>query len=219
MYMDKYITSFSEALRTARKAKNLSQSNLAEHLNKVLDKSADLESTRVRISKWERDEGISTIQIRELAALCDILDVDMNYLMGAINAPKQDIANVVENMGWSVEAASNALYLKRLGYSPVLSAFIENDDIVPFVANLRELQSLTAAYKKKYRKPLKAPSLCVTSSKTIEGFEKENRRVSEQAEAQRDIDAHKHSIQSTLTAITNEIIGEVKQYGKQKGKR
>ena len=219
MYLESYITSFSEALRTARKAKNYSQIKLAEQLNSVLGKSADLESTRVRISKWERGEGISTIQICELAALCDILDVEMDYLMGVIKAPKKDMAVVVENTGWSEKAASNALYLKGLGLSPILSAFIENDDIVPLVANLRELQSLTAAYKKKYRKPLKAPSLSVIFSKTADGFEQEKRRVSEQAEAQRDIDAHKHSIQSTLTAITNEIIGEVKQHGKQKGKR
>ena len=60
---------FADKLQSLRKSKGLSQEELAEKCN----------VTRQSVSKWET--GLGYPETEKLLILCEILDVDLDYLM------------------------------------------------------------------------------------------------------------------------------------------
>ncbi len=70
---------FAEKLQSLRKAKNLSQEDLAEKCG----------VTRQSVSKWETGSGYP--ETEKILVLCDILDVNLDYLLRDISvAPHED---------------------------------------------------------------------------------------------------------------------------------
>ena len=63
---------FADKLQSLRKSKGLSQEELAEKCN----------VTRQSVSKWET--GLGYPETEKLLILCEILDVDLDYLMSCL---------------------------------------------------------------------------------------------------------------------------------------
>lgn len=80
MYPEDYKTLFSINLRYARKSMGLTQSELAKLMNANTGKTVQTNGTRVRLSKWEN--GLSLPSLPECIALCNILNVGMDFLLG-----------------------------------------------------------------------------------------------------------------------------------------
>ena len=77
---------FSENLRTLRKAKGLSQEELAIRLNVV----------RQTVSKWEK--GLSVPDAHALVRLADTLDEPVSVLLGATIENEEEVNSIAEQL-------------------------------------------------------------------------------------------------------------------------
>lgn len=76
--------SFKDRIRTARKNKKITQKELAEQLN----------MSHNAVSNWENGESQPDYNI--LCRICDILDVDPNYLLGYETKKEKENKNISE---------------------------------------------------------------------------------------------------------------------------
>jgi transcriptional regulator with XRE-family HTH domain len=81
MYPENYKALFAMNLRYSRKSRGLKQGELAQLLIANTGKNVSTDGTRIRLSKWEN--GVSLPSLPECIALCNILNVGMDFLLGA----------------------------------------------------------------------------------------------------------------------------------------
>lgn len=96
MYDEKYIADRIKALREKRK---LTKIDLAKKL------SADeheVDSVRIQLTNWESGKRIP--ETSTLCRLCNALDCDIEYLLGAIDAPHRATHDVMEETGFAKSA-------------------------------------------------------------------------------------------------------------------
>lgn len=113
-------TDFGDRLMRRRKKCGFrSQADLAEKImpisqddNEDGDEYArNVESKRKTISNWER--GKATPSLADLIALCNILDCDIEYLIGDIDVPKKEVADVMAVTGLTQKAVDAFLQLSK----------------------------------------------------------------------------------------------------------
>ena len=146
MYSCNYISDFPESLRRARKLKKYTQLQLAELLNQYTGNNSDAESTRTRISKWERGIKVEIVNLKEFLALCDILEVEADYLLGKINTPFKSTTDVMGVTGLSEKATDALIGARILGHDFVLDLIndlIESDEVYILATQYSEYKMLT----------------------------------------------------------------------------
>ena len=94
MYARNYI---GERIRQRRKQLGLTQTELAKRLNPGVDNV-----THNQVAHWEKH---GTPEVDSLIRLCNALDCDMDYLLGAIDTPRRATYDVVQETGISCKAA------------------------------------------------------------------------------------------------------------------
>lgn len=103
------ILNFKESLKKIRKERNYTQEQLAEKLN----------FQRTTIANWERIEENSTVpSLADFLRICNLFDVDPNYLLGGTTIESNNNEQISEAIGLST---SNIRKLK------------ENDDTSKFI--------------------------------------------------------------------------------------
>ena len=110
---------FSENLQTLRKAKGISQEQLAEQLD----------VSRQAVSKWETDGGYP--EIDKIVALCEIFGCTMDELItGKISVDKNDLRQKHERhyKSFSIQIATG-VFLILLGVAA--NALLGGDDLLP----------------------------------------------------------------------------------------
>lgn len=94
MYIRSYI---GERIRQRRKQIGLTQTELAKRLNPGIDNVM-----HTQVAKWEKQ---GTLEVDSLIRLCNALDCDIDYLLGAIDTPRRATYDVVQETGISCKAA------------------------------------------------------------------------------------------------------------------
>ena len=95
MYIRSYI---GERIRQRRKQIGLTQTELAKRLNPGIDNVM-----HTQVAKWEKQ---GTLEVDSLIRLCNALDCDIDYLLGAIDTPRRATYDVVQETGISCKAAN-----------------------------------------------------------------------------------------------------------------
>ena len=97
--------SFGHLLKTARKIRKVSQTELAERMNKLDDPASGNEMPRFKrtqISRWELGRAIPNM--RNCIAICGALNIDINFLLGVTNKLLPDDIDIRQKTGLSQEA-------------------------------------------------------------------------------------------------------------------
>ena len=129
----------------ARKLKKYTQLQLAELLNQYTGNNSDAESTRTRISKWERGIKIEIVNLKEFLALCDILEVEADYLLGKIDTPFKSTTDVMGVTGLTEQAADKLIGARILGHDfalDLINDLIESDEVYILATQYREYKML-----------------------------------------------------------------------------
>lgn len=151
MYLNNYISSFGTRLQAAREAVGMTQTQFAEKVIRRSGRSIDAGAYIKRISAWEngRIKGsncpgskINMPTINELAEFCDILDVDIDYLLGVQDKPRKEIADAAVVTGLSYEALAalktvlSSAESKAAQYRELLNQMFCNAHFHHFLATL-----------------------------------------------------------------------------------
>lgn len=124
---------FGENLRKARKDKEYTQDELAELI--------DVE--RGTISAWELGRNIP--EYGTLYKICDVLKIDIGYLMGDYSEKNYTVHHIKEITNLSENAIEKLLQIACTPYFPqVISTLIENNNCEYYLALLRSRFSSSA---------------------------------------------------------------------------
>lgn len=99
MYTEIYIGS---RIKQRRSELGLTQMDLAKELSGPVEPG---ESLRAQIADWERPRSRKKPSLVSLIKLCNALDCDIDYLLGAIDTPRRATYDVVQETGISCKAA------------------------------------------------------------------------------------------------------------------
>lgn len=125
---------FGDNLRKARTASGLTQDELAEKIGL---------SNRSAISQWEC--GNNTPEYGNLYKLCEILNIDVGYLMGDYSEKNYTVHHIKEITNLSERAIEKLLRITCTPYfAQVISALIENGNCEYYLAMLRSRFSAPA---------------------------------------------------------------------------
>lgn len=131
---------FGDTLMKRRKACGFrSQANLAEKMVSISqdgdEYSRNIESKRKTISNWEG--GKAAPSLADLIALCNILDCDIEYLIGDIDVPRKETLTAMELTGLSEKTLKTVLNLHRNNQIDwgldTLNFLLENEKIEEFL--------------------------------------------------------------------------------------
>ena len=116
-----------------------SQADLAEKMIPISrdgdEHARNIESKRKTISNWE--SGKATPSLADLIALCNILDCDLEYLIGDIDVPRKETLTAMELTGLSEKALKTTSNLRRNNQIEwgldTLNFLLENEKIEEFI--------------------------------------------------------------------------------------
>lgn len=107
MYTERYIGS---RIKERRKKLGLTQKELASKINEGIDPD---DAPHTQISNWENGSKIPGTEA--LARLCNALDCDIEYLLGAIEEERRATHDAVEYTGLSKDAIETVSKIKEAG--------------------------------------------------------------------------------------------------------
>lgn len=119
-----------ERIRQNRKAKDLSQEQLAEYLEQITNSRIK----RQTIAGWENGKPIKKME--QLTALCEIFDCDMAYLLCECDCKRVVSQKVAPALGLSEKALDNLITAKKNKnpYVSILSALLEDESILQYIS-------------------------------------------------------------------------------------
>lgn len=144
--IDKCRHTFTEHLKEARKAKNLTQEEVAKKL--------DISPSTYR--KYEQKSGNRTDTAYFIKSLVDTFEVSADYLIGKSNTPHPEYDDVIKKTGLNDKAIQQLQKFYALdgsetsqGYLDFINCFLGNDEctslffqlIAPLLRNLNEAMS------------------------------------------------------------------------------
>lgn len=121
--------SIGDRIKLRRKELGMSQKKLAAKINgNILPE----EAPHTQISQWEK--GSKTPETDALIRLCNALDCDIDFLLGAIEAPKKETSDVMKATGLSKEAV-NMLQNNTWNewYINFISFILESNMVLPVI--------------------------------------------------------------------------------------
>lgn len=142
MYTKSYIGS---RIKERRKKLGLTQKELASKINEGIDPD---DAPHTQITNWENGSKIPGTE--SLARLCNALDCDIEYLLGAIDAPHRTTHDVMEQTGLDEDAVTclqkirdyqhEELGVRKHGYIipvlGILSELLKSDQLYQVTNNI-----------------------------------------------------------------------------------
>lgn len=129
-----YRNTFGKRIKKERNKKKMTQEVFAEHLGKRLGKEKlSIETIR----KWEQGRGLP--ELDTLIQLCDILECDMDYLIGRITEPSHKVKDICKSIGFSEKAAirlEEKTYNHVSDANKVISALLESEKFNEFLTDI-----------------------------------------------------------------------------------
>lgn len=86
MNQDDVLIIMGQQIRKAREKKNLTQKELASHIGK----------TQKAMSSYEN--GVRAIRVTEIPLICEVLEVNIEYLFGKDNREKQKVFRLYDQL-------------------------------------------------------------------------------------------------------------------------
>ena len=131
MYSERYI---GDRIRQRRNEIGLTQKELAAKINP----GTSIETApHTQVAQWEN--GKKKPGTDALIRLCNALDCDMDYILGAIDVPRRAVYDVKEQTGLSDSAVNSLMEAKQRNYNAgldVLSALLSDRKFWEAIANL-----------------------------------------------------------------------------------
>jgi transcriptional regulator with XRE-family HTH domain len=122
----------SKRIKARRRECGLTQGELAK---KMIGVEIPIESLRNSISVWEG--GKIAPSTSSLISLCNALDCDIDYLLGAIDTPRKAVHDLKNETGLSEKAVQNLIGKSKAGGDKgieILSEFLENKNFWDAIA-------------------------------------------------------------------------------------
>lgn len=119
------IMEIKERLKEERKNAGLTQRKLAEGIH--ICRSGDNSSGRTTLTNWENLNNQTLPNLLSLIDICNLLEVDMDYILGASNIQSQDIKTIADTTHISQET------VRTLQNNPEYGSFLDsfvNDDLL-----------------------------------------------------------------------------------------
>lgn len=131
MYSERYI---GDRIRQRRNEIGLTQKELAAKINP----GTSIETApHTQVAQWE--SGKKKPGTDALIRLCNALDCDMDYILGAIDVPRRAVYDVKEQTGLSDSAVNSLMEAKQRNYNAgldILSALLSDRKFWEAIANL-----------------------------------------------------------------------------------
>ena len=131
MYSERYI---GDRIRQRRNEIGLTQKELAAKINP----GTSIETApHTQVAQWEN--GKKKPGTDALIRLCNALDCDMDYILGAIDVPRRAVYDVKEQTGLSDSAENSLMEAKQRNYNAgldILSALLSDRKFWEAIANL-----------------------------------------------------------------------------------
>ena len=131
MYSERYI---GDRIRQRRNEIGLTQKELAAKINPVTSIET---APHTQVAQWE--SGKKKPGTDALIRLCNALDCDIDYILGAIDVPRRAVYDVKEQTGLSDSAVNSLMEAKQRNYNAgldILSALLSDRKIWEAIANL-----------------------------------------------------------------------------------
>ena len=131
MYSERYI---GDRIRQRRNEIGLTQKELAAKINPVTSIET---APHTQVAQWE--SGKKKPGTDALIRLCNALDCDMDYILGAIDVPRRAVYDVKEQTGLSDSAVNSLMEAKQRNYNAgldILSALLSDRKFWEAIANL-----------------------------------------------------------------------------------
>lgn len=131
MYSERYI---GDRIRQRRNEIGLTQKELAAKINP----GTSIETApHTQVAQWE--SGKKKPGTDALIRLCNALDCDMDYILGAIDVPRRAVYDIKEQTGLSDSAVNSLVEAKQRNYNAgldILSALLSDRKFWEAIANL-----------------------------------------------------------------------------------
>lgn len=131
MYTKSYI---GRRIKERRKQLGLTQKELAAKINPGIEIE---DAPHTQITNWEN--GVRAPETESLIRLCNALNCDIDYLLGAIDVPRRAVYDVKEQTGLSDSAVHSLVVAKQQNYIAgldILSALLSDRKFWEAIANL-----------------------------------------------------------------------------------
>ena len=131
MYSERYI---GDRIRQRRNEIGLTQKELAAKINPVTSIET---APHTQVAQWE--SGKKKPGTDALIRLCNALDCDIDYILGAIDVPRRAVYDVKEQTGLSDSAVNSLMEAKQRNYNAgldILSALLSDRKFWEAIANL-----------------------------------------------------------------------------------
>ena len=131
MYSERYI---GDRIRQRRNELGLTQKELAAKINP----GTSIETApHTQVAQWE--SGKKKPGTDALIRLCNALDCDIDYILGAIDVPRRAVYDIKEQTGLSDSAVNSLVEEKQRNYNAgldILSALLSDQKFWEAIANL-----------------------------------------------------------------------------------
>ncbi len=179
MYARSYI---GERIKQRRKQLGLTQTELAKRLNPGVDNV-----THNQVAHWEKH---GTPEIDSLIRLCNALDCDMDYLLGAIDTPRRVTYDVVQETGLSGNAVDSIIEIKQNDCNEVLDVLSSLLTNKKFWAALSNINYAKFAFKGAEREMSNSLKQSLLELKLINGVERHPGAVTMNPSQMKDINLY-----------------------------
>ena len=131
MYSERYI---GDRIRQRRNEIGLTQKELAAKINPVTSIET---APHTQVAQWE--SGKKKPGTDALIRLCNALDCDIDYILGAIDVPRRAVYDIKGQTGLSDSAVNSLVEAKQRNYNAgldILSALLSDQKFWEAIANL-----------------------------------------------------------------------------------
>lgn len=184
MYTEIYIGS---RIKQRRSELGLTQMDLAKELSGPVEPG---ESLRAQIADWERPRSRKKPSLVSLIKLCNALDCDIDYLLGAIDTPRRATYDVVQETGLSSDAADIIIEIKQNDCNEVLdvlSSLLTNKKFWDALSNINYAKFASKGAEREMSDSLKQSLL---ELKLINGVERHPGAVTMNPSQMKDINLY-----------------------------
>ncbi len=126
------INDFGNRLKIIRKDRKISQDKLADNIP----------ITRGSVIAWEKDNNSRIPSVETMVRLCELLDCDLDYLLGRCDTFHRETAEISETTGLSTEAADTLRKWKSISDKQGFSGF--HDEVSQVLLRIKTLNTLLA---------------------------------------------------------------------------
>ncbi len=139
-------------------------------------------STQYSLKNYENEAHPSIPSVEVVANMCEMLDCDIDYLLGKIDHPKHIYEAMNKECGLSDRATEQLVYWKRMDKTDVVNMILESANFDDLLYYAKEMMKALPSYLKlsnilqekkieEYSKPECDPSKLDTLKNRVKGYE------------------------------------------------